>query len=230
MELHLQLLNMFGVGIIAIVGLLKFTKNKEGSLNWKGWILFIFGFLMLSISNLLLNLKNQDLNDELVHTSKELANINLKLHHSNNELGKTTLELNEIFNKLYSQDFIIRKTSPQVTLNKTQENLSITNPLDGTNVNWRPTIEGKITNINKNIFLIVRPLSNNSYWVQPSVSISRDGEWKGTVYIGRANKDIGEEFEVMAIANPEVELKIGDVFDNWPKSEWNSQIIKLIRK
>lgn len=234
MNILLQLFNFFGLGIIAIVGLLKFTKNKDGSLNWKGWILFICGFVILSISNIIVNLKNQTLNTKLVTTSEELADVILSLNYSNDKLRKTTVELNEIkdefFNKLYSEKINIQKITPQEILIEKQENLSITNPLDGTKVNWRPAIEGKITNVNKNIYLIVHPLGENSYWVQPNVSISRDGNWKGIVYLGRAKKDIAKEFEVIAVANPEVDLKIGDVFDNWPKSEWNSQIIKLIRE
>ena len=109
--------------------------------------------------------------------------------------------------------------------------LRITAPLDKTDVPNRPLVEGKVADPNAKVWIIVHPMEVSDYWVQPKISVKNDGTWRTIIYIGRPGEiDVGKMFELMAVADPKVKLKEGDVLSGWPDARWKSQIIEVIRK
>ena len=112
-----------------------------------------------------------------------------------------------------------------------QGGIRITAPVDGAQVPERPLVEGTIADSNAEVWVIVHPMEVSDYWVQPSPTVKEDGTWRVKIYIGGpGNVDVGKQFEIMAVANPEVRLKEGDVLSRWPKAKWKSQVIQATRK
>jgi hypothetical protein len=69
------------------------------------------------------------------------------------------------------------------------------------------------------------------FWVQPQLTVNRDGTWMVSIYVGRpGNLDAGKRYEIMAIANPKRPLKEGDVLRFWPDAESKSEVIEVVRK
>ena len=116
-------------------------------------------------------------------------------------------------------------------LDEAPKMLRITAPPDKSQVLERPFVEGRVADPNVRVWVIVHPMEVGDYWVQPSVTIKEDGAWKVKIYIGRpGNIDVGKQFEIMAVANPKVELKEGKVLKGWPEAQWKSQVIEVTRK
>ncbi|OGW75357.1 MAG: hypothetical protein A2Z72_06960 [Omnitrophica bacterium RBG_13_46_9] len=110
-------------------------------------------------------------------------------------------------------------------------NLRITAPLDKSQVPERPFIEGTVTDPNAKVWVIVHPMEVSDYWVQPAINVKEDGTWKVMIYIGRPGTiDIDKQFEIMAVANPEVRLSEGNVLGAWPEAQWKSQLIEVTRR
>ncbi|MEW6571972.1 MAG: hypothetical protein AB1390_12540 [Nitrospirota bacterium] len=119
---------------------------------------------------------------------------------------------------------------PRAPEKKPTTDLEISEPVSG-GVKWRPLVEGRVTDPKAEVWVIVHPVGLSSYWIQPSVTVRRDGTWRVPVYIGRAGDiDIGKEFEIMAIAEPKERLTEGQVFSEWPKAKWRSDIITVVRR
>lgn len=108
--------------------------------------------------------------------------------------------------------------------------IQILNPTDGAYVGNKPLVKVKSKKQNVKIWVIVHPKHLSEYWVQPEVSIERNGVWETQIYIGRAGSiDIGKQYNIIAVANPKKALKEGDVLDFWPESETYSQIVGVVR-
>lgn len=117
------------------------------------------------------------------------------------------------------------------TLEAPKANLRITMPADQARVPERPLVEGTVADPKAKVRVIVHPMEVSDYWVQPSVSVRKDGTWKVMIYIGRpGGLDVGKRFEVMAVANPKLPLKEGNVLSGWPDAQWKSQVIEVTRK
>jgi hypothetical protein len=110
--------------------------------------------------------------------------------------------------------------------------LVITAPEDGSYVLWRATIEGKVVDsVNDKVWVVIHPTEGSQYWVQPRLSVKKDGAWRVRVHFGESGlRHTGLRFEVRAIANPKIELKEGDRFGFWPEALEKSQVIEVIRK
>lgn len=109
--------------------------------------------------------------------------------------------------------------------------VQITAPGDNASVDWRPTVEGKVSSPSATVWVIVHPVNSGGYWVQPSVGVGGDGKWRVQIYCGRApDADVDVHFDIMAVAQPKANLKEGDVLSAWPTAEAKSQIIDVIRK
>ena len=109
--------------------------------------------------------------------------------------------------------------------------LSITEPKDRASVPERPYIEGKVSNPNADVWIIVHPMEVTDYWVQPRLTVRADGAWRASAYVGRPGRvDVGKHFEIMAVANPKRPLKEGDVLQFWPDAELKSGVIEVVRK
>ena len=116
-------------------------------------------------------------------------------------------------------------------VNAGEGRLRIISPLDKAQVAARPVIVGTVADPNMKVWVVIHPMEASDYWVQPSLTVKNDGTWKVMIYVGRPGRiDVGKQFEVMAVANPKVNLKEGDVLSGWPEAEWKSEVIELIRK
>ena len=112
-----------------------------------------------------------------------------------------------------------------------QSNINITEPKDGDSVPWRPYVKGTVSDPDSEMWVIVHPMDVSDYWVQPRLSVKREGSWKVKIYIGQPGySDVGKQFEIRAVANPTRKLNEGDVLKYWPEANWKSQIIEVIRK
>ncbi|MGD1046188.1 MAG: hypothetical protein ABR936_12845 [Bacteroidota bacterium] len=109
--------------------------------------------------------------------------------------------------------------------------IRITEPSDQSQVLNQPEIKGTISDPSVKVWVVVHPTSVSDYYIQPSVTVRDDGTWKTMIYIGRPGSvDVGKHFEVVAFANAAIDLKEGDILSGWPKAQWKSQVIELIRK
>jgi hypothetical protein len=108
--------------------------------------------------------------------------------------------------------------------------VAITKPSSGAVVPERPDIAGIVTESSVVVWVVVHPLKVADYWVQPRLTVGNDGSWRVKVYIGRPDRDHGEEFEIMAVANPRRRLHEGDILPYWPKAKARSNVIEVTRE
>lgn len=114
---------------------------------------------------------------------------------------------------------------------KPTEQIQIISPQNSSQVSARTYIEGWVSEPHAKVWLVIHPMEVSSYWVQPTITVRRGGNWKVMAYLGRSgNIDVGKQFEIMAVANPKVSLKEGDVLGGWPEAQWSSQVIEVTRK
>lgn len=108
--------------------------------------------------------------------------------------------------------------------------ICLTVPLDRAKVTGRPLVEGYVADVAAEVWVVVHPMEVSDYWVQPPVTVRQDGSWGVQIYIGRPGMiDVGKHFEVMAFANPYVQLWEGLVLSYWPEAEWKSDIVRIVR-
>lgn len=80
------------------------------------------------------------------------------------------------------------------------------------------------------VWLVVHPLSNPGYWVQPRVTVRANGDWKVQVYIGNPGRqDEGCYYEVRALANSRTSLSEGLILSDWPSADSVSDIVEVLR-
>jgi len=109
--------------------------------------------------------------------------------------------------------------------------LSITAPDDKAHVSDRPIVEGTVADPTVKVWVVVHPMEVSDYWVQPGIIVRKDGTWRVMLYIGRPGKiDVGKRFEIMAVANPTVNLSEGKILSGWPEARWRSQVLEVVRK
>jgi len=100
-----------------------------------------------------------------------------------------------------------------------QLQIKIMEPKDKTDVVERPTIHGTVSDTQAKVWLIVHPLKGSTYWVQPAISVDAKGKWQAMPYIGSGVQGVGEQFEIIAIANPKKELSEGDKLTAEPRAD-----------
>jgi hypothetical protein len=93
-------------------------------------------------------------------------------------------------------------------------------------------VQGKVSDPDAKVWVIVHPLEVSDYWVQAKPSVSEDGTWRVKVYVGRPGPDdVGKSFEILALANPQSELREGKLSGgDWPKARAESKLITVIRR
>jgi hypothetical protein len=112
-----------------------------------------------------------------------------------------------------------------------QLKIDITAPLDKADVPERPIIEGTVSDSSAKVWVIVHPMEVGDYWVQPRITVEKNGTWRVMAYTGRpGNLDIGKYFEIMAVANPKAALKEGAILAGWPEAQEVSKSIVVKRK
>jgi hypothetical protein len=112
-----------------------------------------------------------------------------------------------------------------------QDVIRIEAPRDGAEVPQRFLVEGAVSGVAKEVWLIVHPVGTSSYWVQPAVSVRAGGAWSAAAYFGRSgDRDAGMRFEVLAITDPSEHLREGEILDKWPKAGAASQVVIVVRR
>jgi len=112
-----------------------------------------------------------------------------------------------------------------------QLNLNIIEPHDKAKVPERPFVEGTVSNPNAEVWVVVHPMMVSDYWVQAKPTVKREGTWRVKIHVGRPGTiDIGEEYEIVAFANPKDKLKEGLKLPGWPDSEGKSQVVEVTRE
>ena len=107
--------------------------------------------------------------------------------------------------------------------------MKITNPVNGQEVPYTPTAEGRVPASDIKVWVVVHPLQQpNQFWVQEPVTVRSDCTWVTTVYFGEpGTRD--EKFEVMAIGNPDPPIQKGQRA-SWPSAQTASSIVTVTRK
>src|SRR5437667_1385455 len=57
-------------------------------------------------------------------------------------------------------------------------NVSIIEPKDRATVPERPYVEGKVSDPNAQVWVVVHPTEVSDYWVQPPLTVRKDGSWR----------------------------------------------------
>jgi len=111
------------------------------------------------------------------------------------------------------------------------QSLVVEKPTDGSMVTERPWVSGTVADPNTTVWVIIHPMAVSDYWVQPSISVRKDGSWRVMISTGRPGTvDVGKHFEILAVGNPTVQLSEGLVLSGWPEAALESEIIEVIRK
>lgn len=109
--------------------------------------------------------------------------------------------------------------------------LHISVPPDGAHVPELPFVEGTVSDRQARVWVIVHPMQQADFWVQQKATVRENRTWRLQIHIGRPGSvDVGQHFEIMAIANPKIDLTEGDIKHDWPESQGKSQVIEVIRK
>ena len=111
-----------------------------------------------------------------------------------------------------------------------QLTISLTAPKKGVGVTHRHEVSGKVSDSKADVWVVVRPVEQSDFWVQPPVTVDNDGTWKVTVYFGEAGSaHVGKRFEVRAFANPTGKISEGKSAQ-WPKAAARSNVVEVVRK
>ncbi|MCP4367296.1 MAG: hypothetical protein GY797_04155 [Deltaproteobacteria bacterium] len=125
--------------------------------------------------------------------------------------------------------FIFSLLIPVATTSANDLSISITEPADDSKVEYREYVKGTVSDPLVEICVVIRPSETSVFWIQPPVTVKKNGTWKVEVYFGRDGKDFGKEFEIRAYANPISNLSEGKS-NRWPKAEAHSDVIDVIRE
>jgi hypothetical protein len=79
------------------------------------------------------------------------------------------------------------------------------------------------------LVVLVRPVAQGDWWVQPMVLISRDGTFSELVYLGEADLGIGQSFQIIATIATRNEMREGTKLVQLPEKRSRSDTYNLIR-
>jgi hypothetical protein len=109
--------------------------------------------------------------------------------------------------------------------------IAITLPRDHAKVPWRPCFEGRVSDPQSRVFLVIHDKTGD-YYVQPGpISAKEDGTWSTRPYIAEDKPGVfeGVPFEAKAFANPKIALSEGQTLPGWPEAEAASPLIDITR-
>ncbi|OGW75356.1 MAG: hypothetical protein A2Z72_06955 [Omnitrophica bacterium RBG_13_46_9] len=207
-----------GISVIALtlVGILPVTYDyKTKKVTLIGWIVLVCASVIF-ISTTAIQENSNKKNEEILR-----------------QQTRTIEEIRErLFNTLAPRVMEAPKEVYPAPTPEPTGQMKITLPQDGSEVPARTYIEGIVSGSQaEKVWVVVHPMEVSAYWVQPAITVKKDGTWKVLVYLGRAGTiDVGKQFEIMAVGNPEKGLREGDVLDQWPKAPLRSQAVVLTRK
>ena len=112
-----------------------------------------------------------------------------------------------------------------------QPQIRITSPVDKSKVPHSLYVEGEVSHSNGPVWVIVHPMANPKFWVEPKAANKQKGTWTAQAYIGRTgDADIGYHYELMAVTEPMETLSEGMTLARWPKAKAMSEIVTVERK
>ena len=121
--------------------------------------------------------------------------------------------------------------SSWVPPHKKVEHLEIKLPEEWSKISGQFYIEGLVPDTGENVFIIFHSIASPDFLVQPEATICEDNIWRVRLDMDKVGGiSVGSVFEIIALANPEVDLKEIDVLSGLPKAQWKSQIVEAIRK
>lgn len=124
-----------------------------------------------------------------------------------------------------------QKDFSEITLPKPLTTVSIAEPANGTKVAYRQVVRGTVSDPKCKVWLVVHPMLAADYWVQNPINVKSNGQWTAQVYLGTsAQTQVGELFELRAVADPQAALKAGDVLTTWPDAKSQSNIVEVERE
>ena len=108
--------------------------------------------------------------------------------------------------------------------------ITISSLTDGQFVDQRQDVSGSVSDPNATVVVIVHPVADSEFWVQPPIAVRNNGQWKVKAHFGRLGLDQGAEYEVRAFANPSPALKEGK-YGTWPEAATaRSDIVEVKRR
>lgn len=103
-------------------------------------------------------------------------------------------------------------------------------PANGSTVDHRQEISGKVSDPNADIWVVIHPMETSDFWIQPRITVREDGSWKVIAYFGNAGPmHKGQHYEVRAFANPSVKLAEGKT-QQWPGAAAKSNVLEVVRR
>lgn len=207
------------VVILTLLGLLPHTYDRTArKLTTLGWSLLIVAsavFVSVTTGREIVTLRS---NERLLQRTEEIRNI---LH------GKTGDEIMEGQVPICQ---VISPFPPKPPWEKV-ERLEIRLPAEGSKVSGQFYVEGLVPDPESDVFVIFHSIASPDFQVQPKVTVCEDNIWRVRISMEKTvGIDVGSVFEIMAVANPTVELKEGDILAGWPEAQWRSQVVEVIRK
>jgi len=147
-------------------------------------------------------------------------------------LIKTIEETKDAFFKERSKRVMEIGQGKEVPLLQSESDvLEIVHPLSDSTVHARQFIKGKVLDPEADVWVIIHPMETSAYWVQPIVSIEKDGRWSTYCYFGRAGDlDRGKYFQVLAVVEPKEQLEEGVILSKWPEAKWRSKVVSVQRE
>jgi hypothetical protein len=108
----------------------------------------------------------------------------------------------------------------------------ISSPADDATVPEQPVIQGTVADARAAVWVVVYSFEvPDDYWVQPQATVKADGTWTAEIYVGDSGaENVGKQFLIMAVANPQQPLQSGDVLEGWPPAAAQSNILEVTRK
>lgn len=195
------------VVVLALVGLIPVTYRREKGLAPLGWVLLIGGTFIFILSTVVKEIKTKEEEERLRQKTEQILEV----------VAGLVMEAP-------------KEVSPVLT-EGASGGLQIKKPLDGAKVFQRPYIEGAVSNPRAKVWVVVHPMEVSAYWVQPTITVRKDGTWKVMAYLGRSGViDVGKQFEIMTVADAKEALMEGMVLSGWPAAQWRSQVIVVTRK
>lgn len=212
-ELFLVTLQSLCVVVLSAIGIWEITTNTNKlskKLNRLGKVLLFVSSVVYIFSTVRLLFLSVEKNKDLMKSIKDL-NV-------------------ELLEQVMTAPPEIVPEIPE--MNILPDSLQITAPVNNSIVRkQRVDVIGRVSDLKSDVWVIVHPVGLSAYWVQPSVAVRKDGSWQVPVYVGRAGDiDVGKEFDIMAVADPEPKLNEGRILSEWPKAKWRSDIVTVVRK
>ncbi|HUW14612.1 MAG TPA: hypothetical protein VM537_33135 [Anaerolineae bacterium] len=119
----------------------------------------------------------------------------------------------------------------EIAIPKPAVTLTVTEPTNGAKVAHRQVVRGTVPDSKSKVWVIVHPMLTTGYWVQNPVNVRSNGQWTAQVYLGTSvETQVGELFELRAVADPQAALKEGDVLKTWPDAKSQSDIVEVERE